>query len=113
MEKAIISIGTSPYYEELHAKSAATLAALYPLCADFRRTGSAALDLCYVACARQDGYFEYRLSPWDYAGASVILTEAGGKISQIGHTNWDYTRACGIAAGNPVIFEELLATVQK
>lgn len=113
MEKAIISVGTAPYYEELHAKSVETVATLYPLCADFRRTGSAALDLCYVACARQDGYFEYRLCPWDYAGASVILTEAGGKISQIGHTNWDYTRACGIAAGNPVIFEELLAIVQK
>ena len=113
MEKAVISIGTSPYYEELHEKSAATLAALYPLCADFRRTGSAALDLCYVACARQDGYFEYRLCPWDYAGASVILTEAGGKISQIGHTDWDYTRSCGIAAGNPRIFDEFLTIIER
>lgn len=113
MDKALISIGTSPYYEELHAKSADALAALYPLCADFRRTGSAALDLCYIACARQDGYFEYRLSPWDYAGASVILNEAGGKISQIGHTDWDYTRSCGIAAGNPRIFDEFLAIIER
>lgn len=113
MEKAIISIGTSPYYEELHAKSAATLAALYPLCADFRRTGSAALDLCYIACARQDGYFEYRLCPWDYAGASVIIKEAGGKMSQIGHTDWDYTRSCGIAAGNPRIFDEFLTIIER
>ncbi len=113
MEKAIISIGTAPYYEELHDKSIAALTALYPLCADFRRTGSAALDLCYIACARQDGYFEYRLCPWDYAGASVILSEAGGKISQIGQTDWDYTRSCGIAAGNPRIFNNFLSIVDR
>ena len=49
--------------------------------ADFRRTGSAALDLCYVACGRQEAFLEQNLKPWDYSGASVILKEAGGTIS--------------------------------
>lgn len=44
-----------------------------------RRMGSAALDLCYVACGRYDGYFEYRLSPWDFAAGVLIVHEAGGK----------------------------------
>ena len=53
-------------------------------CADFRRTGSAALDLCYVACSRQHAYLEQNLKPWDYSGATVILREAGGVI-----TDWE------------------------
>ena len=51
-----------------------------------RRTGSAAIDICYVACGRFDGFWEIKLSPWDVAAASLILTEAGGSISDFeGH----------------------------
>jgi myo-inositol-1(or 4)-monophosphatase len=46
-----------------------------------RRFGSAALDLCWVACGRYDGYFEYRLGAWDYAAGAVIVREAGGQCS--------------------------------
>ncbi|MGQ0792956.1 MAG: inositol monophosphatase family protein [Deltaproteobacteria bacterium] len=46
-----------------------------------RRDGSAALDLCYVACGRYDGFWELGLSPWDTAAGSLILTEAGGAVS--------------------------------
>lgn len=43
-----------------------------------RRFGSAALDLCYVACGRFDGFWEYRLAPWDFAAGFLIVEEAGG-----------------------------------
>ncbi|MCA9216392.1 MAG: hypothetical protein KDB27_25160, partial [Planctomycetales bacterium] len=43
-----------------------------------RRLGSAALDLAWVACGRLDGFFEYKLSPWDYAAGILVVTEAGG-----------------------------------
>lgn len=46
-----------------------------------RRTGSAALDLCYVAAGRFDGFWEVRLNPWDMAAGSVIVQEAGGQLS--------------------------------
>ncbi|HEY5931359.1 MAG TPA: inositol monophosphatase family protein [Nitrospira sp.] len=46
-----------------------------------RRTGSAALDLCYVAAGRFDGFWEVRLNPWDMAAGSVIAREAGGKLT--------------------------------
>lgn len=46
-----------------------------------RRLGSAALDLCYTACGRFDGYWELKLSPWDQAAGYLILKEAGGKIT--------------------------------
>ena len=46
-----------------------------------RRTGSAALDLCYVAAGRADGFWELKLAPWDVAAGSVIVSEAGGRIT--------------------------------
>ncbi|MBN1799579.1 MAG: inositol monophosphatase [Spirochaetales bacterium] len=46
-----------------------------------RRLGSAALDLCYVASGRADGFWEFLLNPWDFAAGSLILREAGGKIT--------------------------------
>lgn len=46
-----------------------------------RRMGAAAVDLCYVACGRFDGFFEYNLSPWDVAGGALIVKQAGGVVS--------------------------------
>ena len=46
-----------------------------------RRAGAAALDLCWVACGRVDGYWEWRLKPWDVAAGSLIVKEAGGRIT--------------------------------
>lgn len=46
-----------------------------------RRTGSAALDLCYVAAGRFDGFWEVKLNPWDMAAGAVILREAGGTVT--------------------------------
>jgi myo-inositol-1(or 4)-monophosphatase len=46
-----------------------------------RRAGSAALDLCYVACGRLDGFWELKLRPWDTAAGSLIVKESGGRMS--------------------------------
>jgi myo-inositol-1(or 4)-monophosphatase len=48
---------------------------------DVRRAGSAALDLCYVACGRFDGFWEWKLRPWDTAAGALIVREAGGAVS--------------------------------
>ena len=53
----------------------------YNQCADFRRFGVASLEMCYLAAGRVDTFFELRLFPWDFAGAAVILSEAGGVMS--------------------------------
>lgn len=50
-------------------------------CHDVRRLGSAALDLCWVAAGRLEGYWEESLNPWDVAAGALILQEAGGKIT--------------------------------
>ncbi len=46
-----------------------------------RRTGAAALDLCWIAAGRLDAFFEYRLAPWDFAAAALIIEEAGGRVA--------------------------------
>jgi len=56
---------------------------------DLRRAGSAALDLCYVACGRCDGFWEWHLKPWDTAAASLIVQEAGGTVSNFSGDAFD------------------------
>ncbi|HOV69250.1 MAG TPA: inositol monophosphatase family protein, partial [Clostridia bacterium] len=50
-------------------------------CRDLRRCGSAAMEICLIACARQDAFFEIGLKLWDYAAAGLILREARGICS--------------------------------
>jgi len=54
-----------------------------------RRIGSAATDLCYVACGRADAFFEYNLNPWDVAAGALIVKEAGGTVTDFsGNNGW-------------------------
>jgi len=77
-----------------------------------RRPGSAAYDLCCVAAGRFDGFYEYALSPWDVAAASLIIKEAGGKVSDWqGDDNWLLDKR--IVAGNAIIHEKLLKSIQE
>jgi myo-inositol-1(or 4)-monophosphatase len=77
-----------------------------------RRTGSAALDLCYVAAGRFDGFWEVKLSPWDMAAGVVILTEAGGAVTDFkGQTHSIYQPE--LVASNGRIHKAILALLQK
>lgn len=79
--------------------------------ADFRRTGSAALDLCYVAAGRVDGYFEIGLKPWDCAAGDLIAREAGALVTNfVGGT--DYLRSGNIISGNVRVVKEMLNSIQ-
>ena len=60
-----------------------TFVRIKKLCHGVRSFGAAALDLCYVACGRFDGYWEIRLSPWDVAAGALIASEAGVKVSDL------------------------------
>ncbi|MGB6976335.1 MAG: inositol-1-monophosphatase [Gammaproteobacteria bacterium] len=79
---------------------------------DLRRTGSAALDLAYVAAARLDGYWELTLSPWDIAAGVLLVKEAGGMVSDFqGEEN--YLTNGAVVAGNPRIFKAMLENIQQ
>nr|WP_157448878.1 inositol monophosphatase family protein [Deinococcus peraridilitoris] len=75
-----------------------------------RRAGAAALDLCYVACGRFDGYWEFGLKPWDAAAGSLIVEEAGGRVSDGQGRPTPYGPM--IVASNKVLHEELLGMLR-
>lgn len=75
-----------------------------------RRLGSAALDLCYVAAGRLDGFWEFRLKPWDTAAGYLIVQEAGGKVSTIkGEPYHGY--ASSLVTSNGRIHDQMLQTL--
>jgi len=77
-----------------------------------RRTGSAALDLCYVAAGRFDGFWEVRLNPWDMAAGSVIVREAGGHLTDFtGNDLSIYGQE--LVASNGRIHEAMLAVLSQ
>jgi myo-inositol-1(or 4)-monophosphatase len=76
-----------------------------------RRLGSAAIDLCYVAAGRFDGFWEQSLHPWDMAAGALIIQEAGGRVTDL--TGGPYTsRAGNIIATNGLIHDAMLDTIQ-
>jgi myo-inositol-1(or 4)-monophosphatase len=78
--------------------------------AGMRRPGAASLDLAWVACGRFDGFWELGLSPWDIAGGSLLITEAGGLIGDLtGEQNFMQTG--NVLGGNPKIFGQLIQAV--
>lgn len=83
---------------------------------DVRRTGSAALDLAYVACGRADGYFEAGVQPWDIAAGALLVREAGGRIcdfrgASLGRMDVAPARGAQIVAGNVKLVEPLQKTI--
>ena len=76
-----------------------------------RRAGSAALDLAYVACGRLDAFWESGLAPWDMAAGSLLITEAGGLVSDFSGGE-NYLGSGNIVAGTPRVFAQLLQLVE-
>ena len=86
---------------------------MFPLINDIRRTGSAAFEISSIGSGRGDLFFEVRLSPWDYAAASLIIQEAGGCICSIdGKLQFD-NGSLICAANNKENLDKLLKLVQE
>jgi myo-inositol-1(or 4)-monophosphatase len=77
-----------------------------------RRDGAAAIDLCYVANGRFDGFWERSLQPWDMAAGSLIVAEAGGQLTSYSGGPQDI-RSGEVVATNGLIHDELLAIVER
>jgi len=77
-----------------------------------RRDGSAALDLCYVASGRLEGYWELKLQPWDVAAGALVVEEAGGRVSDFAGTG---TARSGreVVASNGRIHDAMLAVLRR
>jgi fructose-1,6-bisphosphatase/inositol monophosphatase family enzyme len=103
-ERALIATGFS-YSAEVRAEQAEVLSRVLPVFRDIRRAGAAALDLSYLACGRVDGYYERGLKHWDWAAASLIVTEAGGAVADLSG------EPAGLAAASPGLLPRLLELV--
>ena len=77
-----------------------------------RRLGSAALDLCYVAAGRFDGFWEHTLKPWDVAAGALIVEEAGGRITGMDGSQFD-PAAAHLVASNGQIHEAMLGVIRR
>ena len=77
-----------------------------------RRLGSAALDLCYVACGRFDGFWEETLKPWDVAAGALIVTEAGGRVTGMDGTAFDPS-AAHLVASNGAVHAPMLEVIAR
>ena len=77
-----------------------------------RRLGSAAIDLCWVACGRFDGFYEHKLEPWDSAAGSLIVKEAGGKVTDFTGGEFSVYQH-RILATNGIIHDQMLNIINK
>ncbi len=112
MKDSLVSYGSSPYLKDHAREMFAMYERIFLRCADFRRCGSAALDLCYIACGRQDAYLEENLKPWDYAAGALILQEAGGRIDcWKAEETIPYLANADILASNGNIHEDVRACI--
>jgi myo-inositol-1(or 4)-monophosphatase len=75
-----------------------------------RRDGAAALDLCYVACGRYDGFWELNLSAWDTAAGVLIVEEAGGKVTDFSNQKFS-NYAPEIVASNSLIHDRMIEVI--
>lgn len=112
LQDALIGTGF-PYRQFQHIDSyLAIFKELAQKTAGLRRPGAASLDLAYVACGRYDAFWEFGLAPWDMAAGSLLISEAGGLVSDLrGETN--YLETGNIIAGTPKVFSPLLNLIQE
>lgn len=97
---AIMCTALSVYRKQYARISSEIILETFLQCNDIRRFGSAASELCYLALGHCELYFEYMLSPWDFAAASLILEEAGGVLCNLEGQPLDYTKPSGVLGGN-------------
>lgn len=104
---SLVATGFS-YDAELRAEQAATIARLLPLARDIRCMGSAALNLCWVACGRLEAYYERDLKVYDHAAGALIAAEAGAEVITPVDGNSDL-----VAAAAPHIWPELRPIIDE
>ena len=101
---ALVGTGFS-YVADRRRQQARSLLDVLPAVRDIRRAGSAALDLCWVACGRLDGFYEWGLQPWDWSAGSLVVRETGGTFSR--HDDGL------VVAGPPAVVRALIGLLRR
>ncbi len=113
-DNAILCTALPVYHKEYAEVCSKIIQEAFCKCNDIRRFGACAPELCYLAVGRCELYFEHTLSPWDYAAASLIVTEAGGIITSATGDKLCLMAPSGVvAANNKYNYMQLLAIVKS
>ena len=100
--------GTSPYHPENTDETFALLRKVFDFSRDIRRSGSAAYDICTVACGRCEVFFEKGLQPWDIAAGTLILKEAGGVAFNYDGNEINFSTPNDVVFANPEAYKEFI-----
>ncbi|MFA5450223.1 MAG: inositol monophosphatase family protein [Clostridia bacterium] len=109
--QSLLEFGAGSSNKENADANFALAKSIFLECLDIRRVASTALTICYIAAGRLDGYFERIIKPWDYAAASIILAEAGGKSTDWSGAPLPFSKPGTIISSNGVIHDFLLKKV--
>lgn len=112
LSASLIATGFPYYNFELIDRYLQSMKSLMQKTHGLRRLGSAAVDLCYVASGRTEGFFEYNLNSYDVAAGTLIVQEAGGKVTDFAGGN-DFVFGRKIVASNGNIHGEFLAVLSE
>lgn len=112
LKETIVAVGTSPYDREVADDNFRRIRRVFDQSQDIRRTGTAALDLAYVACGRTGGFFEPLLSPWDFAAGMLLVMEAGGKVTNFDGGPLGLLKRGSVVATNGKVHEELMEVLK-
>lgn len=108
LSDGLVLFGTSPYHPENTDETFALLRKVFDFCRDIRRSGSAAYDICMIACGRCEVFFEKGLQPWDIAAGTLILKEAGGVALNYAGGEIDFSKPEDVVFANPKAYEEFV-----
>lgn len=113
-QNSILCTALAVYHKEYTKVCSDIICEAFLQCNDIRRFGAAAPELCYLAMGRCELYFEYLLSLWDFAAASLILQEAGGVLSDLNGNPLSFTAPSGVfAANSPESLQKLVDIASK
>jgi myo-inositol-1(or 4)-monophosphatase len=112
LDRALVATGFPYDIRERLPETLGRLGRILGVVQGVRRAGSAALDMCYVACGRFDGFWEENLKPWDTAAGLLLIGEAGGRITTFSGRDYDFY-APNIMASNGSLHDRILSLLNE
>ena len=112
LDDALLATGFPYDIRETDDDNLREFTAFYKQAQAVRRAGAAALDLAYVACGRFDGFWEFKLSPWDIAAGILMVTEAGGRATSYSGDRYDIYKG-ELLASNGLIHERMAEILRE
>ena len=113
LSQSLVLFETNPYGDRTTKDTIKIIDRIFQNCVDYRVTGSAALDICYVAAGRASAFMAQMLFPWDMAGGAAILAEAGGTICQWDGNPINYIEPQTCLATNKRVEKEAIKCIQE